>query len=164
MATYSSLGFKGQDNKWTDLLGAVTQKKVDVALDAVIKTAERSEDMFFTHKIMKSMYIIADPITITCLALLLWIFRRNIYVKPKESNEIRDIFLAPFGIRLVLSVFGTFLILAAMVFVIDFVISKTTHHLQRTLGVSDSVMWCVAVLTMQGAAFRYYKMSWVILL
>lgn len=55
MTTFASLGFKGKDSKWTDLLGAVTQENVDVALDAVIKTPERAEDMFFSHKIMKSM-------------------------------------------------------------------------------------------------------------
>lgn len=80
-----------------------------------------------------------------------FLFRRNIYFKPKESNEIRDIFLAPFGTRLLLSVFVTFLILAAMAFVINLVTSKIIRNsAQESFGISDSVMWCIAVLTMQG--------------
>lgn len=71
-------------------------------------------------------------------------------MKPKESNEIRDIFLAPFGTRLLLSVFGTFVVLAAMVFVINFVVTRISNDHQERLGISDSIMWCVAVLTMQG--------------
>lgn len=63
-------------------------------------------------------------------------------MKPKETNEIRDIFLAPFGARLVLSVFGTFLVLATMVSAISFVIAKTTNNIQERLGVSDVVCCC----------------------
>lgn len=57
----------------------------------------------------------------------------------------------PFGTRLLFSVFVTFLILAAIGFVINLVTSKIIRNgAQEGFGISDSVMWCIAVLTMQG--------------
>lgn len=36
----------------------MTQEDIDIALDTVIQTAEKASDMLFTHKIMKSMYVV----------------------------------------------------------------------------------------------------------
>lgn len=55
--SFPTLGFKDHEGKWTDLLGAVVQEEVDIALDTVIQTSEKSADMPFTYKIMKSMYV-----------------------------------------------------------------------------------------------------------
>lgn len=87
-------------------------------------------------------------------------FSRNIYVKPKESNEIRDIFLAPFGTRLLLSVFVTFLILATMAFVINLL----TNNAQERFGISDSVMWCIAISTMQGFVDDFEMLSRIVVI
>lgn len=64
------MGFKDHEGKWTDLLGAVVQEEVDIALDTVIQTAEKSADMLFTYKIMKSMYASSNAINISKLKFL----------------------------------------------------------------------------------------------
>lgn len=78
------------------------------------------------------------------------------YVKPKESNEMRDIFLVPFGVRLIVSVLVTGIILAATVAFINHVVilmkvqKSSFTSPQVELNVSDSIIWCISVLSMQG--------------
>lgn len=69
---------------------------------------------------------------------------------------MRDIFLVPFGPRLIVCVLVTSIILAATVAFINHVVIllKVQKSIllspQVELNVSDSVIWCISVLSMQG--------------
>ncbi|KAG5889221.1 hypothetical protein JTB14_018644 [Gonioctena quinquepunctata] len=84
---FSKYGRKDDDGEWTDLLGAIVREEVDISFDSLSKTLERCSDMSFTHDIVKTT--------------------KNIYIQPEESNEFRDIFMAPFDKRLILCVVGS---------------------------------------------------------
>ncbi|XP_060525231.1 glutamate receptor U1-like [Cylas formicarius] len=134
--TYVSLGLKGTNDEWSDLLGAVVKQEVDLGLDTVIKTPERYEDMSFSHNVMLSI--------------------RNIYLKPEESHSARDIFLVPFGKKLLLSLVATIIIIA-IVMAIYLRSLQRTNSSKNVLGqrcFSDSAVWCLAVFSMQGSLIK----------
>ncbi|XP_068911621.1 probable glutamate receptor isoform X2 [Tenebrio molitor] len=129
---FQKLGHRENDGKWTDLLGAIVNQEVDLGLASVIKTQERYSDMAFTHKILTSM--------------------RNIYIKHQQSTELRDIFLIPFGSKLILCVIVTGMIFCIMTAITNKVANRITKRQNNdTLG--EATVWCIAIFTMQGSTW-----------
>ncbi|KAJ8978388.1 hypothetical protein NQ317_008029 [Molorchus minor] len=50
---YFTTGTKNSEGEWTDLIGAVTKEEIDIAVDTIIHTIEKSDDMSFTYNILK---------------------------------------------------------------------------------------------------------------
>ncbi|XP_023310326.1 glutamate receptor U1-like [Anoplophora glabripennis] len=134
--TYSKLGNKNADGVWSDLFGATINEEIDIALDSIIKTPERYRDMAFSHNIMES--------------------RRSIYIEPKQSNELRDIFLIPFSSKLILCVVGTCAILAVVMTTYKKIMKafKTTEIKNKDTGLLDSFVWSIGIVTQQGSIWK----------
>ncbi|XP_069688691.1 probable glutamate receptor [Periplaneta americana] len=138
LVPFSKLGWQNEEGAWLFMLGAVTTGTVDLGLDNVVITRDRSKDMFFTLPIVQSM--------------------RNIYFRRPESSAMRDIFLAPFSPRLLASVAMTGVVIAtAMVLVTASTKKKTTgadtavYKTRWSLG--EAMVWSVSVLCMQGSSW-----------
>ncbi|KAJ8919204.1 hypothetical protein NQ315_012192 [Exocentrus adspersus] len=151
--SYSSLGKKKPDGEWSDLFGAIMKEEVDLGLDNIIKTAERISDMAFTHNIMESRRVIWFLDFYTMLKLF---FRRNIYIQPQQSNELRDIFLVPFDLRLLQCVFGTAAILALIM--VTYKKSMNEYQVVKlqtsNSGLLDSVIWSIGIFSQQGSIWQ----------
>ncbi|XP_068082281.1 glutamate receptor ionotropic, kainate glr-3 [Anabrus simplex] len=143
---FSKLGWKNEEKAWMYLLGAVVDGSVDLGLDNVIITQERSQDMFFTFPIVESM--------------------KNIYFHRPDTGAMRDIFLAPFSPRLLLCVAATGMVLAIAVAVINasttgqdinsnnrMTGNKATKRKFRW-GLGEAAVWSVSVLCMQGSSWN----------
>nr|XP_008199932.1 PREDICTED: uncharacterized protein LOC103314795 isoform X1 [Tribolium castaneum]XP_015840012.1 PREDICTED: uncharacterized protein LOC103314795 isoform X1 [Tribolium castaneum] len=130
---FEKLGRKENGKEWTDLLGAVVNEEVDLGLDTIIKTEERYYDMAFTHNILTSM--------------------RNIYIKHQPSNELRDIYLIPFGTKLILFVMITGFTLCLLMTIINKVTNKITENGNDSKDNSfgEATICCIGIFTMQGS-------------
>lgn len=79
-------------------------------------------------------------------------FRRNIYIKHQQSTELRDIFLIPFGSKLILCVIVTGMIFCIMTAITNKVANRITERQNNdTLG--EATVWCIAIFTMQGSTW-----------
>ncbi|XP_076272967.1 glutamate receptor ionotropic, delta-2-like isoform X1 [Rhynchophorus ferrugineus] len=137
---YPTLGLKAPDGKWNGLLGGVVEQKVDLGLDMVIKVPERYNDMSFSFDIMQSI--------------------RNIYVKPEESHTARDIFLIPFGTKMLLLVLLTGVIcFVAMSLNLLLVGGDGSEPRSYLAAFSESSFWVLGVFCMQGSMIETRSVS-----
>ncbi|KAL1491044.1 hypothetical protein ABEB36_011700 [Hypothenemus hampei] len=141
---YPNLGLKTSNGNWSGLLGAVVTQEVDIGLDMSIKSSDFHHDMTFTHNIM-----VTD---------------RNIYLKPEQSNNARNIFMAPFDPELLMCVLIAGLIFA-LVMAIYIVTDMKRHklhsqtYLTHIFALFDSIFWIVGVFSMQGTQIQPRKFS-----
>ncbi|XP_022834108.1 probable glutamate receptor [Spodoptera litura] len=126
---YSKLGFRTYEGTWTGLLGALMDHTVDVALEPVTVHAARRQDMDFIFPIAETM----------C----------NIYIRQQETSTVRDIFLAPFSIRLVACVVAVVLIAAIAIVLISHVTSTICLN-DRRMGYTEALIWSTGILCQQG--------------
>nr|UTN00876.1 gustatory receptor [Semanotus bifasciatus] len=130
--TYPKIGIKN-NGEWTDLIGAIIKEEVDLGVDTISRTLEKCSDMAFTYNIMK--------------------FVRNIYIQPQESNDLRDIFLAPFDSRLIFCVGGVIFILAIVMSIFSRIVAKCKNMRTENQGNGflDSFVWCIGIISQQGS-------------
>ncbi|KAJ8721550.1 hypothetical protein PYW07_002325 [Mythimna separata] len=140
---YSKLGFRTYEGTWTGLLGALTDYTVDVALEPVTVHAARLQDMDFIFPIAETM----------C----------NIYIRQQETSTVRDIFLAPFSVRLVACVVAVVLIAAIAIIIISRASSTMCDH-QRRMGYTEALIWSTGILCQQGGTWTPTNPSGSVLL
>ncbi|KAF9413281.1 hypothetical protein HW555_008447 [Spodoptera exigua] len=140
---YSKLGFRTYEGTWTGLLGALMDHTVDVALEPVTVHAARRQDMDFIFPIAETM----------C----------NIYIRQQETSTVRDIFLAPFSIRLVACVVAVVLIAAIAIVLISHVTSTICVN-NRRMGYTEALIWSTGILCQQGGTWTPSNPSGSVLL
>ncbi|XP_035433718.2 uncharacterized protein LOC118265111 [Spodoptera frugiperda] len=140
---YSKLGFRTYEGTWTGLLGALMDHTVDVALEPVTVHASRRQDMDFIFPIAETM----------C----------NIYIRQQETSTVRDIFLAPFSIRLVACVVAVVLIAAIAIVLISHVTSTICVN-NRRMGYTEALIWSTGILCQQGGTWTPSNPSGSVLL
>ncbi|PZC82663.1 hypothetical protein B5X24_HaOG200862 [Helicoverpa armigera] len=129
---YSKLGFRTYEGTWTGLLGALMDNTVDVALEPVTVHATRLQDMDFIFPIAETM----------C----------NIYIRQQETSTVRDIFLAPFSVRLVACVLAVVLISAIAIVIISRATSTVCAN-DRRMGYTEALIWSTGILCQQGGTW-----------
>ncbi|XP_061730130.1 uncharacterized protein LOC133534851 [Cydia pomonella] len=128
---YSKLGFRSYEGAWTGLLGALTERSVDIALEPVTVHAPRYQDMDFIFPIAETM----------C----------NIYIRHQETSTVRDIFLAPFSARLLACV----LAVAVAASIVVVLISRATSNPNdsRPMEYTEAFVWTTGILCQQGGSW-----------
>ncbi|XP_075974969.1 putative glutamate receptor isoform X3 [Anticarsia gemmatalis] len=129
---YGKLGFRTYEGTWTGLLGALMDHSVDMALEPVTVHATRRQDMDFIFPIAETM----------C----------NIYIRQQETSTVRDIFLAPFSVRLVLCVVAVALV-AALAIVIISRMTSSLRESTRKMGYTEALIWSTGILCQQGGTW-----------
>ncbi|XP_049868133.1 glutamate receptor U1-like [Pectinophora gossypiella] len=132
MRYYGNLGFRTYEGAWTGLLGALMDQSVDVALEPVTAHPPRHQDMDFIFPIAETM----------C----------NIYIRHQETSTVRDIFLAPFSPRLVVSV-AAVVVVAALAVVLVSRLTPTLRGKHRPLGYTEALVWSTGILCQQGGTW-----------
>lgn len=97
-----------------------------------------------------------------------FLLRNNIYFRRPNSGGMRDIFLAPFGPKLLLCVLGTSFLLAIVMISITIVYYRIERKKRKIWSlsdenakkegkkwkISDAILWSVSILCMQGELIR----------
>ncbi|CAH2991360.1 unnamed protein product [Chilo suppressalis] len=129
---YSKLGFRTYEGTWTGLLGALLAQSVDVALEPVTAHPARHQDMDFIFPIAETM----------C----------NIYIRQQETSTVRDIFMAPFSVRLLACVMAIAFFASSAVILINR-LAPTVKAGSRPMEYTEALIWSTGILCQQGGSW-----------
>ncbi|XP_056640867.1 glutamate receptor ionotropic, delta-1-like [Diorhabda sublineata] len=132
---YNKIG-REENGEWTDLLAAITDEEIDLSVEGVAITLEKYSAMSFSSTILKNT--------------------KNVYIEPAKSEEIRNIFLVPFGSRMMFCVIATGFILSVTITINNFVDSRfCSKDIQiKNRNLADSMVWCIGIFSQQGSIWK----------
>lgn len=128
---------------------------VDVALEPVTAHSTRRQDMEVIFPIAETMYIYAASQYKACIRNFIIVLTRvcffsrcNIYIRQQETSTVRDIFLAPFSVRLIACVVGVAIAAALAVVIISKLAPNKTKL--RDIEYTEALLWSTGILCQQG--------------
>ncbi|KAJ0175630.1 hypothetical protein K1T71_008789 [Dendrolimus kikuchii] len=140
---YIKLGFRSYEGTWTGLLGALMDNSIDLALEPVTAHSTRQNDMDFIFPLSETM--------------------SNIYIRHQETSTVRDIFLAPFSLRLIACVVVVALFASIIVMIISH-LTSSSKDIPRPMAYTEALLWSTGILCQQGGSWTPPNPSGSILL